>query len=53
MTDETAATFLNNPFMNNTCRIASGHLGTLLAKRRPVWDFRATPCRRWGCRRSG
>ena len=28
--------------MNNTCRIAAGHLGTLLAKRRPVWDFSAT-----------
>ena len=37
--DETAAGFLNNPFMNNTCRIAAGHLGTPLAKRRPVWDF--------------
>ena len=40
-TDETAATFLNNPFMNNTCRIAAGHLGTLLAKRRPTWDYSA------------
>jgi len=38
-TDESAAKFLNNPFMNNTCRIAAGHLGTPLAKRRPVWDF--------------
>ena len=38
-TDERAAVFLNNPFMNNTCRIGSGNLGTLLAKRRPVWDF--------------
>ena len=38
-TDESAAKFLNNPFMNNTCRIAAGHLGTLLAKRRPFWDF--------------
>ena len=38
-TDEAAAAFINNPFMNNTCRIAAGHLGTLLAKRRPFWDF--------------
>ena len=38
-TDEVAAKFLNNPFMNNTCRIAAGHLGTPLAKRRPTWDF--------------
>ena len=40
-TDETAAEFLNNPFMNNTCRIAAGYLGTRLAKRRPTWDFSA------------
>ena len=38
-TDESAAEFLNNPFMNNTCRIAAGYLGTRLAKRRPTWDF--------------
>ena len=38
-TDEDSALFLNNPFMNNTCRIAAGHLGTLLAKRRLFWDF--------------
>ena len=38
-TDETAAEFLNNPFMNNTCRIAAGHLGSRLSKRRPTWDF--------------
>ena len=38
-TDEAASKFINNPFMNNTCRIAAGHLGTLLAKRRPSWDF--------------
>ena len=25
--------------MNNTCRIAAGHLGGLLARQRPVWDF--------------
>merc|ERR1712185_362991 len=40
-TDETAAEFLNNPFMNNTCRIAAGYLGTRLSKRRPTWDFSA------------
>ena len=40
-TDESAAEFLNNPFMNNTCRIAAGYLGTRLAKRRPAWDFSA------------
>ena len=38
-TDEAAAKFLNNPFMNNTCRIAAGHLGSLLSRRRPTWDF--------------
>lgn len=38
-TDESASQFLNNPFMNNTCRIAAGYLGTRLAKRRPAWDF--------------
>ena len=38
-TDEAASAFINNPFMNNTCRIAAGHLGTLLSKRRPFWDF--------------
>ena len=38
-TDEDAAKFLNNPFMNNTCRIAAGHLGSRLARRKPVWDF--------------
>ena len=43
--DEKAASFLNNPFMNNTCRIAAGHLGTLLAKRRPDWDFSAEGAR--------
>ena len=40
-TDETASTFLNNPFMNNTCRIAAGFFGTRLSKRRPTWDFSA------------
>ena len=44
-TDETAAEFLNNPFMNNTCRIAAGYLGTRLAKRRPNWDFSAPSTR--------
>ena len=32
--------FLNNRYMNNTCRIAAGHLGSLLAKQRGDWDFR-------------
>ena len=31
-TDKTASEFLNNRYMNNTCRIAAGHLGALLAK---------------------
>ena len=38
-TDEAAASFLNNAFMNNTCRIAAGHLGSRLARRKPIWDF--------------
>ena len=38
-TDESAAAFLNNPFMNNTCRIAAGLLGTRLAAKRPAWNF--------------
>ena len=42
-TDKTAAEFLNNRYMNNTCRIAAGHLGALLAKQRPEWDFRQFP----------
>ena len=29
--------------MNNTCRIAAGHLGGLLAKQRAHWDFREFP----------
>ena len=29
--------------MNNTCRIAAGHLGSLLAKQRAHWDFRDAP----------
>ena len=40
-TDAIASEFLNNPFMNNTCRIAAGYLGTRLAKKRPTWDFSA------------
>jgi hypothetical protein len=44
-TDLTAAEFLNNPFMNNTCRIAAGYLGTRLAKRRPNWDFSKKECK--------
>ena len=37
--DAVAAAFLNNAYMNNTCRIAAGRLGTLLARRRPSWNF--------------
>ena len=29
--------------MNNTCRIAAGHLGGLLAKQRAEWDFQRYP----------
>merc|ERR1711965_524956 len=32
VSDVAAAEFLNNRYMNNTCRIASGYLGGLLAK---------------------
>ena len=39
-TDEQAAEFLNNPFMNNTRRIASGYPRSLLAKQRSTWTFR-------------
>ena len=42
-TDKAAAEFLNNRYMNNTCRIAAGHLGALLAKQRSAWDFREAP----------
>ena len=38
-TDESAAKFLNDPFMNNTCRIASTRFGSLLGKQRPSWHF--------------
>ena len=41
--DEAAATFLNNRYMANTCRIAAGHLGSLLAQQRSRWDFSAAP----------
>ena len=41
--DKAAADFLNNRYMNNTCRIAAGHLGALLASQRAVWDFRESP----------
>ena len=37
--DAVASAFLNNAYMNNTCRIAAGRLGTLLAKRRSTWSF--------------
>ena len=39
VSDVKAAQFVNDPFMNNTCRIAAGKLGELLAKQRPDWDF--------------
>ena len=39
-TNEASATFLNNRYMNNTCRIAAGDLGGLLAGQRAHWDFR-------------
>ena len=42
-TDEEAAKFVNNPFMNNTCRISAGILGSLLARQRRVWDFSGAP----------
>ena len=38
-THQAAATFLNNRYMNNTCRIAAGHLGALLGRQRSAWDF--------------
>ena len=38
-TDKTASEFLNNAYMNNVCRIASGELGKRLAFQRPVWSF--------------
>ena len=41
--DSSAADFLNNRYMNNTCRIAAGHLGGLLAVQRSHWDFREAP----------
>ena len=38
-TDKNASEFLNNRYMNNTCRIAAGHLGALLGQQRTSWDF--------------
>ena len=38
-TDASAAAFLNDPFMNNTCRIASTRFGSLLGRQRPTWNF--------------
>ena len=35
--DAAASQFLNNRYMNNTCRIASGYLGGLLARQRRKW----------------
>ena len=40
-----AAAFLNDPFMNNTCRIASTRFGALLGKQRPKWDFSSEEAR--------
>ena len=37
--DEMASDFLNNRYMANTCRIAAGHLGSLLGQQRPAWNF--------------
>ena len=44
-TDAISCEFLNNPFMNNTCRIAAGFLGSRLAKRRPAWNFSTSDAR--------
>jgi len=41
--DKAASEFLNNRYMNNTCRIAAGHLGSLLGMQRLNWDFHAHP----------
>ena len=43
VSDTAGANFLNNRYMNNTCRIASGYLGGLLALQRHAWDFREAP----------
>ena len=43
--DFVAAEFLNNAYMNNVCRIASGRLGRLLATQRTSWDFSEENCR--------
>ena len=40
-----ASEFLNNAYMNNVCRIASGRLGRLLATQRASWDFSDEACR--------
>ena len=42
-TDQSAADFLNNRYMNNTCRIAAGTLGGLLATQRANWNFCDAP----------
>ena len=39
VTDASAAEFLNNAYMNNVCRIASGELGKRLASQRSSWSF--------------
>ena len=41
--DELAARWLNNPHVEETCKLASGYLGALLAKQRPHWDFSSNP----------
>jgi hypothetical protein len=41
--DKAASEFLNNRYMNNTCRIAAGHLGSLLGMQRLNWNFHAHP----------
>jgi Ran GTPase-activating protein (RanGAP) involved in mRNA processing and transport len=42
-TDVRAASFVNDPFMNNTCRISARKLGDLLALQRHDWDFATEP----------
>ena len=44
-TNAAAADFLNNAYMNNVCRIASGKLGRLLATQRAEWNFADERCR--------
>ena len=46
--DEEAMRFLNDRYMNNTCCIAAGSLGSLLAKQRRSWDFNAHKLETYG-----